>query len=255
MNRGEQERIVLFNLFIGMNGSGKSHNMLKWLRLNDRNLILPASRADKQWKGVPELKPKVIFPVDKMDPSGTRRRAQFIIPGINDFTGNRVVHIEGSDEERAAIFHAVIHPLHGFHNGGVFMDDSKRYIRTKGNLPGDVRDFFGDRRLHMNDIFLAAWQYQDVNADFFGFGGIQTFLFNVERAPNRNVLEKFPNEAEFMRVHQWVAAVNAQLHKDTRWYYLPFPLLESVQVGTNARAAAVQFVKQNKQHGARLAQP
>lgn len=245
MSTAAAERMVYFLLFIGMNGSGKSHNMLKWLRLNQRNLILPASRADKQWKGIPELTPKVVFARDKMNPNPNARRAQWVIPGINDFTGNRVIHIEGSDAEREGIFNAIIHPQWGYHNGGMFMDDAKNYIRTKGNLPGHVRTFWGNRRLHMVDIFMAAWQYQDVNADFFGFGGLQTFIHNVERAPNRSVLEKMPRVEEFMQVHHWVARVNAELPKDYRWYSRPFPLIRGAALGTNPRAAAEAFARQS----------
>lgn len=226
MSTGAAERMVFFNLFIGMNGSGKSHNMLKWLRLNKRNLILPASRADKQWKGIPELTPKVVFVKDRMSPNPDARRAQWIIPGINNFEGNRVVHIEGSDQEREGIFNAIIHPQYGYHDGGMFMDDAKNYIRTKGNLPGHVRTFWGNRRLHMVDIFMAAWQFQDVNADFFGFGGLQMFVFNVERPPNRSVLEKAPDPEGLVRVYERVRAKNAALPRDRRWYYEPFPPIE-----------------------------
>lgn len=217
------ERLVYFCLFVGMNGSGKSHNMLKWRKLNTRNLILPASRADKQWAGIPELKPKVVFVKDRMSMNPEARVAQWIIPGINDYTGDRVVHIEGSDAEREGIFKAITHPQHGFHNGGIFMDDAKNYIRTKGNLPGHVRTYWGNRRLHMVDIFMAAWQYQDVNADFYGFGGMQAFIFNVEREPTKAVLERIPNPDEFLAVHRRVRDRNAKLPRDRRWYFEPFP--------------------------------
>lgn len=225
MNQGD-ERLAYFNVFVGMNGSGKSHNMLKWRAVNKRNLILPASRADKQWIGIPELKPKVVFPKDHMDPKGLRRRPTWIIPEIGTFQGDRVIHIEGSDQEREGIFHAITHPQYGFHSGGMFMDDSKNYIRTKGNLPGHVRTFWGNRRLHMVDIFLAAWQYQDINADFYGFGP-QLFIFNVQREPNALVLEKMNDPAGFLAVHRRVQQKNAALPSNRRWYFEPFPAIQT----------------------------
>jgi len=215
--------MVLFLLFIGMNGSGKSHQMKKWLRLNKRNLILPASRADKQWLGIPELVPEVRFVRDRMNPSGNGKRAMFVVPGIDDFTGTRVVHIEGSDLEREGIFNAIIHPQHGYHNGGMFMDDAKNYIRAKGNLPGHVRTFWGNRRLHMVDIFMAAWQFQDVNADFYGFGGLQSFVFNVERPPNRSVLEKCPDPEALLLAYNRSCLHNRRLPSNKRWHFEPCP--------------------------------
>lgn len=233
----EQGRIVLFNLFVGMNGSGKSHQMKKWLRLNKRNLILPASRADKQWSGIPELLPQMIFVLDPMDPSGKRKRAQWVIPELGSFTGNRVIHIEGSDAQRTGVFNAIVHPQHGYHDGGMFMDDAKNYIRTKGNIPGNVRTFFGNRRLHMVDIFMAAWQYHDINADFYGFGP-QLFVFNVEREPNRIVLEKMSDPEGFLKVHRHVRSQNAKLPRDKRWYFQPFPAIQNDRARTTQHPVA-----------------
>lgn len=237
------ERIVRFNIAVGMNGSGKSHNMKKWQRLNTRNLILPASRADRQWMGIPELEPTVVFQADRMDPNG-RKRARWVVPGINKFQGSRVVHIEGSDAERSGIFNAVIDRAYGFHDGGLFMDDAKNYIITKGNLPGHVRTFFGNRRLHMVDIFMAAWQYHDINADLYGFGP-QLYIHNVEREPNGIILEKMTDAKGFLRVHHWVRKVNLHLPADFRWYWWPFPSVKPVPDHLPPEKVARAFALQN----------
>lgn len=245
------ERIVRFNIAVGMNGSGKSHNMRAWRSLNRRNLMLPASRADKQWMGIPELEPAVVFLPDRMDPKGGKR-ARWVVPGINKFTqGERVVHIEGSDSERAGIFGSIIDRQYGFMNGGIFMDDAKNYITTKGNLPGNVRTFFGNRRLHMVDIFMAAWQYHDINADLYGFGP-QLYIHNVEREPNKIVLEKMSDPDGFLQVHRWVRSVNLHLPKDYRWFWWRFPSEQAIPK-VHPELAAAAFARKFLPPAGRLA--
>lgn len=235
-----RHRIVRFDVFVGTNGSGKSHAMRKWLRLNTRNLILPASRADAQWRGLPELRTKVQFQTDERDPNGKRRLPIYTVPGIGKFDGNHVLYIEGDDAKREAMFKAVLHPQWGFHNGGIFIDDSKNFIRTKGSLPGDVRTFWGNRRLHMVDIFMAAWQYQDINADFYGFDP-QLYIFRVEREPNPAVLEKFSDPNELITVHRWVQRVNDHLPRGYQWYYMAYPFVGNIRPGKDPRAVARAF--------------
>lgn len=254
MSQDEEGRVVRYLIFAGTNGSGKSHQMRKWLKANPRNLILPASRADKQWRGIAELQSKVVHRRDRFDAAGKKRIPMFVIPGVGGFQGNRVLHIEGTDKERSMMFDAVIHPQWGFDYGGIFIDDSKNFIKTKGSLPAKVRTFWGDRRLHQVDIFMAAWQYQDINADFYGFAP-QLFIFRVEREPNRDVLAKFKRPDEFMATHRWVQAVNEWLPENYQWYFMPYPWIGNVRPGTDARAAAHAFAKANLPPGALLRMP
>ncbi|WKZ67149.1 MAG: hypothetical protein QY325_04285 [Flavobacteriales bacterium] len=218
-----RERLVRFDIFLGMNGSGKSYQMAKCRRFNERNLILPATRADKVWKGIPELKAVVGFKADPMDPAGRRRVPVVYYPEINSFKGDRVIFLEGSDRDRALAFNSIIHPEWGFHRGGFFMDDSKRYIHTKGSLPHNVREFFGNRRQNAVDIFLAGWQFQDINSDFWGFGGMQLWIGNVQRQPTSMLLENHPNPNGVIAAYLFSQAINGKLPTSQRWHFEPYP--------------------------------
>ena len=229
------DRLVRFDVFLGMNGSGKSHQMAKWLRVNERNLILPATRADKVWKGIPELKYKVGAQPDPFAPG--KRRPVLFYPEINTFQGNRAIYLEGTDRERALQFDAIIHPEWGFHRGGFFMDDAKRYIHTNGRLPHAVREFFGNRRQNRTDIFLAGWQAQDINSDFWGFGGMQLWLGNVERQPTRMLFDNHPDPDAVVAAMQRSRTVNAKLPERQRWHFEPFP---NPPLGARAAAPMAQ---------------
>lgn len=215
------DRLVRFDVFLGMNGSGKSYQMAKWCRTNTRNLILPATRADKVWKGIPELKYKAGRQPDPFRPGKGRDVLHY--PEINTFQGNRVIYLEGTDRERQLQFDAIIHPNWGFQNGGFFMDDAKRYIHTNARLPHMVREFFGNRRQNRVDIFLAGWQAQDINSDFWGFGGMQLWIGNIEREPTQMLLDNHPNAAGVMAAYRKSRAVNATLPPNQRWYFEPYP--------------------------------
>ena len=145
-----------FIIMVGTNGTGKSTIMKKFLPMNERNLIIPANGLDEAWLEIPKLECKPVFIGKKID--------HYEIPGLNSFRGTRQVVIY--DEK---MFDAICHPENGYMNGGLFMDDFKNYIPTKGTLPANVNRLFSDRRHKMLDIFAATHSYQKINADMFDF--------------------------------------------------------------------------------------
>lgn len=216
------ERMALLECYVGTNGSGKTFQMKKNLPMNARNLILPSSRADKEWHGIKELKPVLKFRLDERDPRGQRRIPYYTIPDLATFRGNRVLHVEG--QYAAEIFDAVIDPRTGFRDGALFMDDFKNYIPSQALLPGNVRTMFGNRRHRMLDIFMAAWTFQDINAEIIGFQP-QWFVFNVTRPPSKAVEEKVDDFPGLLATYHRVRQHNAALPAGRKWHFEPFPPL------------------------------
>ena len=54
-------------IITGFLGAGKTTLLKKYLRANQRNLILPANSFDPAWKSYPKLKPKRIKIIDPKD--------------------------------------------------------------------------------------------------------------------------------------------------------------------------------------------
>lgn len=210
--------------FVGANGTRKTTNIKKAImkplgvvggQKVVRNLILPANRDDKAWHGIPELKPAVTRRWN--DLKGKYERVYFI-PGINNYTGNRVVFID-----RPEIFDAVIHPDHGFKNGGLVLDDFKNYVPSQGLVKEELRKLLGGRRHRMVDLFWAAWTFQDVNAELLGFQA-RVFVFYITRPPNQSVKQKFPDFDRLYATWRRVYDANKNLPEDQRLYAEPLDL-------------------------------
>lgn len=169
-------RTAKFVVFIGTNGTGKSTIMKKFLNFNRRNLIIPANSYDKAWDNIPEL--KVVW---------IEAQKKYIIPEINTFQGTKKIIIYDPK-----IFKAVTDQYNGFKNGGLFMDDFKNYIPSKGSLPPDVNRLFSDRRHKMIDIFCATHSFQKINADLFDFSPT-IFCFNTTRPLADYLVQKVGN--------------------------------------------------------------
>lgn len=222
MNPGDV-RMAMLECYVGTNGSGKTFQMKKNLPINRRNLILPSARSDKEWHGIKELRPVLKFRLDERDPHRRRQIPYYVIPELNTFKGNRVLHIEG--QYAAEIFDAVIDPQTGFRDGGLYMDDFKNYIPSQALLPGAVRTMFGNRRHRMLDIFMAAWTFQDINAEIIGFQP-QWFVFNVTRPPSKSVEDKVDDFTELLATWRRVQHANTQLTPGRKWYFEAFPPLQ-----------------------------
>lgn len=186
-DQNTMRKAVLF-AFVGSNGTGKSTTMKRMLELNRRNLIVPSNRLDSAWNQYPELVPEVFLEDDPWNP-GKKRRA-FRVPDMATFTGTRVLHIDDP-----AQLNAITDERHGFKNGGLFLDDFRNYIPSKGNLPPHVAKIFTGRRHRMLDIFMACHAFQDLN--------MQLMQFEPELYVFRTTLP--PNEAVEGKVAKWEA--------------------------------------------------
>jgi hypothetical protein len=209
-------RMAEFLIFIGTNGTGKSFNQKKFLPVNNRNLIIPANGRDKAWHGFTKLTPKFRFETDPNDPKQKRQHKVWYIPGINSFKGVRVLDVDvlETDEDCLSVFRAVCHRQTGFIKGGLFVDDFKNYIFTKGTLPRYVRNLFNDRRHREVDIFMASHSMQDINGDMLQFNP-KIVIFNTTLPPNDTVMGKIANSAQLMETYERVR------HKATKnqYYY------------------------------------
>lgn len=210
------ERVADIMAFVGRRGCGKTTQMKKMLRVNRRNLIIPSDRADSAWHGIRELKGEWRR---KIDERTGREVPYYVLPDIDTFTGNRVVHIEG--QYAREMFDAIARP-DGFRNGGLFMDDFKNYLPAQGNLRGEVLGLFRRGRFSMVDIYLAAHSFQDINAQLVGFG-VQWIVFDVERGPTDAVKNKMGDQFDGLMATMHHVK---ELVKRDRHACLPFPPIQ-----------------------------
>lgn len=183
-----------FLMLIGTNGTGKSTTFKKLLRVNSRNLVIPANEFDPAWKEFPKIKPKRTFVLDRDDPKGQRQKPSWKVPGLMTFTGTVVLDISELEtyEDCLNVFKAICNTKNGMRGGGLFIDDFKNWIATKGTLPRHVRSMFGDRRHREIDLFLATHSFQEINMDFIQFAP-KLVVYKTTTAPNKSVEGKIGN--------------------------------------------------------------
>lgn len=182
-------KAVLF-AFVGSIGTGKSTTMKRMLELNKRNLIVPSNRFDSAWEGHAELKIDVTVDEDPLFPG--RKRRFFRVPDMATFTGTRVLHIDDP-----AQLEAITDERHGFKNGGLFMDDFRNYIPSKGTLPPHIATMFSGRRHRMLDIFMACHAFQDINMQLLQWGA-ELYIFRTTLPPNSSVEGKIAKWEELL---------------------------------------------------------
>lgn len=210
-------RQATFKIWIGTNGTRKTSDMKKYLPINERNLVVPSSRDDTAWHGLPEL----AWEVRQMpDPFTGRSVPTVVFPEINTFTGTRVVHVDG--EER--IFNGIIHQSRGIKRAGLFLDDFKMYIYSKGTITKEANQLFIGRRHRMLDIFMACHSGQDISADLIRFNP-DLIVGYTTSPPNDTTLAKVPNGAKFIEVSRRVNEVNLKRPENERYYKEKVPAL------------------------------
>lgn len=184
-------RQAAFGIFIGTNGTGKTSRMKELLDVNARNLIVPSSRDDVAWNGFPELKWSVSYEPDPFRPE--RKVASVMLPTLNTFAGSSLLHVDGNIQ----VFDAVLNRTKGFRNGGLFLDDFRNYVFTKGTLRSEVDGLFINRRHRMLDIFMACHGFEDVSRDLLRYGPT-LFIFRTTLPPNDSSVAKMANGPEFL---------------------------------------------------------
>lgn len=186
-------RIGEFIIAIGTNGCGKTTFLKRFLSFNQRNLIIPASRLDDAWRMFPEQ------PI-KMIPGKTKHDTRYEFPELLKFQGNRIIQLPNP-----TAFKFLCDQDQGFMNGGLFIDDFKNTIPSKGNLPGHVNRLFSDRRFKMLDIYMASHSFQKVNADLFDFNP-KIILFCTTRPPVAHLKDKIANYDQLVETWERINA-------------------------------------------------
>ncbi len=206
------KRKALLAIFIGTNGTGKTTLMKLLLDANERNLIIPSGRDDIAWRGIPELTYQGALVDDTMRPG--KKMHTVLVPEIEEFTGNRLLHVDGDPR----IFNAVSDRRTGFRNGGLFMDDFRNYVFTKGTLRQEVDGLFINRRHRMLDICMACHGFEDVSRDLLRFEPI-LFIFRTTLPPTDASVEKMANADQFLAT---IDEVNYRAANGEPYYFEPF---------------------------------
>lgn len=194
-------RTAQFFLLIGTNGTGKTTQLKKFIGVNGRNLIIAPNRFDSAWDNVEAIEPEVT-PLQ-------HNKFSYKYPGLNDYQGQRKTVIEDANQ-----FSALTHSVYGFRNGGLFLDDFKNYIPSRGTLPPDVIRLFSDRRHKMIDIFAATHSWGNVNPDFMTYDPV-IIQFRTTRPITKEVANKVEN---FDKLKQSFDRVN-QKAKNNPYYF------------------------------------
>lgn len=220
-------REACFNIFIGTNGVGKTMQQKKFLKLNKRNLILPANKLDKAWDEVSELKVLDKWVNDPNDYRGKRMQKEYYAKGLNTYKGSRKMYFDTDKKLMRKQFQDIVsNPENGFFNGGLFMDDYKNYLPSNGQIPSYFRQIFNDRRHRMLDIFMASHSLQDINAELLQFNPT-IFLFKTTRPPNKSVLDKIANSKELISAYNRINKIaTVGKSNNDKYYFEPFkPLM------------------------------
>jgi len=218
-------REAQFYILVGTNGTGKSTVLRKFLAANKRNLIIPANHYDPAWSKDDKIVPTSRFITDPNDFKQLRKIRDWNIPRLQTFAGNKVLEtsVLMEDKDSQNCFAKVCDPKTGFKNGGLFIDDYKNWIYSKGTLPRIVRQTFGDRRHRMIDIFMATHSFQDVNADLLQFNP-RIVVFRTTLPPNETVAKKMQNFSKLQEIIERVNRIAETKNKHYCEVFIPSEL-------------------------------
>lgn len=206
-----QYRAAEFMIATGTNNTGKSTLFKGLLKVNARNLIIPANAFDPAWSGMPKIVPKSKFVDDPRDWRGKRKIRTWSIPGIHSFTGSKVLDISEveTDEDAQSLFQFIANTNKGMRKGGLFVDDYRNWIYTKGSVPRWVRKMFNDRRHRELDIFMASHSFQDISGDLIQFSPTM-IIFRTTLPPNESVAKKIINFPDMQATIDRVNKIGAE---------------------------------------------
>jgi len=198
-------RKAAFYIAVGTNGTGKTVDLKKFLPVNSKNIIFPANRIDDAWDEIPE---KVIdFKwIDDPNTFNVKMIQKYDTRALYEMKkGNRKIFLDYNDKKTLKaqvndIINIDILPngRKAILNCGLFFDDYKNMIITKGTIPGYMRQVFNDRRHNMVDIFMATHGFNDINADFIPFGPT-LIIKKTTMAPSKLFLDRIERPEELLR--------------------------------------------------------
>jgi hypothetical protein len=105
------------------------------------------------------------------------------------------------------IFDAVIHPVDGYRNGRLVLDDFRNYVFSNGQLRGEVATFFRNRRHKMLDLYLACHTPEDISRQILALNP-KLIIGYTTTMPTDTSLAKVPNGQKLLDTIREVNAVN-----------------------------------------------
>lgn len=214
----------LFISGIGVPGTGKSTLMKTFIKMNKRNLILPANMIDasETYPGIPRVTPAHRIETDTMSVSRNNKSVVFFLPNVRSFKGNIVANVDvfNDQKHKESFFKSLGNTNRKEHcitDAGLFVDDARNYIATKGSLPQSLQTFFASRRHLMLDIFFSFHGFNDINADLLKYG-MRFFVFRTDLPPSDAVMDKVLLKDDLLRC---IATVNEKSKRNPH-FYLPF---------------------------------
>jgi hypothetical protein len=218
------DRKGIFMAGIGVPGSGKSTLMKTFLKINKRNLILPANMMDaaQTYPSLPRVNPMHRVDIDPLIIARNNKVLTFYLPNVRDFRGTQVVNVDVFDDQKhkESFFKSLGNTNKKqfmFTDGGLFVDDARNYIATKGSLPQSLQTFFASRRHLMLDIFFSFHGFNDINVDLIKLG-MRFMVFRTDLPPSDAVMDKIALKEDLLKC---ISIVNEKSKRNPH-FYMPF---------------------------------
>jgi hypothetical protein len=194
-----------YDIFIGVNGTGKTTVIKKLIAPYRRVLIVPSSVYDirESWAGYRTVRPALKEFEDKK--RGKKRKAWFV-PGLNRISEKTVLDLSElrTAEDQKEVMDSITSNLgDGFEHGYLVIDDTKNYIPSGGDLPHLFKQLLISRRQRRVHLAFAYHSIPQINPDLLTYGP-RFFLFRTDRAPSGEVLSKFNNPEAFEELRRHV---------------------------------------------------
>ena len=208
-----------YDIFIGVNGTGKTTIIKKLIAPYSRVLIVPSSVYDvpESWAGYNTIKPQLRT---YNDPKTGKGRKVWHVPGLASLRTKTVLDLSQmkSKNDLQEVMDSITSNLgDGFDNGYLVIDDTKNYVASGGDLPHLFKQLLISRRQRKLHLAFAYHSIPQVNPELLTYGP-RFFLFRTDRVPTQEVLAKFNDPAAFEALRQHV---NAEAKRNPH-YYQPF---------------------------------
>jgi len=148
-------------VIVGPPETGKSWLMLDNLKLNKKNLVFASSGYDKAWN-LENLK-KLGFKGSIFAPKDSDIKTAYKV--LKDFKEGVLVIVPDNftGYDLGTLFFQ--NCARYFVNGGLFVDDSKTWILSKGNINTNCEKILIDARHKMTDVWICLHGLKDILGD------------------------------------------------------------------------------------------
>lgn len=208
-----------YDIFIGVNGTGKTTIIKKLIAPYNRVLIVPSSVYDvkESWAGYNTIRPKIR---SLKDAKTGKERKVWYVPGLPSIRSKTVLDLSQmtTKQDLQEVMDSITSNMgDGFSNGYLVIDDTKNYVASGGDLPHMFKQLLISRRQRRVHLAFAYHSIPQINPELLTYGP-RFFLFRTDRVPSQEVLSKFNNPELFEALRQHV---NEQA-KIKPHYYQPF---------------------------------